>query len=67
MKNCTECGMPIDDSAQLCPYCGTVNRGLDLDESDGLYVCSNCERTVDTKKDEMQPENQEQSKRQRGG
>ena len=50
-----------------CPYCGTVNRGLDLDESDGLYICSNCERTVDTKKDEMQPENQEQSKRQRGG
>ncbi len=24
MKNCTECGMPIDDAAQLCPYCGTV-------------------------------------------
>lgn len=53
-------------SDKICPHCGTVNRGLDLNESDGLYVCSNCENVVDTKKDEMPPENQEQSKPQRG-
>lgn len=49
-------------SDKICPHCGTMNRGLDLDESDGLYVCSNCERTVGTKKDEIQPENQERNK-----
>ena len=45
-----------------CPYCGTMNKGLDLKESDGLYVCSNCERVVDTKKDEPQTDDEAKSK-----
>lgn len=34
-----------------CPYCGTINKALDLKESNGLFVCSNCEKVVDTKKE----------------
>lgn len=34
-----------------CPYCGTINRGLDLKESNGLYICSKCEALIDTKAD----------------
>ncbi len=45
-----------------CPYCGTMNKGPDLKESDGLYVCSNCERVVDTKKDEPQTDDEAKSK-----
>lgn len=45
-----------------CPYCGTMNKGLDLKESDGLYVCSNCERVVDTKKDEPRTDDETKSK-----
>ena len=25
-----------------CPICGTVNRGLDLDETDGWMECERC-------------------------
>lgn len=39
-----------------CPHCGTINRGLDLKESNGLYVCSKCEALVDTKKERSEEE-----------
>ena len=50
-----------------CPYCGTMNKGPDLKESDGLYVCSNCERVVDTKKDEPQTDNEEKTNKEGAG
>lgn len=34
---------------KICPHCGAVNEGLDLTETNGLYVCCNCNETVDTK------------------
>ena len=29
-----------------CPVCGTVNHGLDLEETDGLWECAKCETLV---------------------
>lgn len=29
-----------------CPICGTVNRGLDLDETDGWMECERCHNAV---------------------
>ena len=29
-----------------CPICGTVNRSLDLDETDGWMECENCKNVV---------------------
>lgn len=34
-----------------CPYCGADNIGLDLKETNGLYVCCKCDKLVDTKID----------------
>lgn len=35
-----------------CPKCGALNKNLNLRETDGLFVCSNCKATIDTKKGE---------------
>ena len=29
-----------------CPICGTVNRSLDLDETDGWMECESCHNAV---------------------
>lgn len=34
---------------RICPNCGAVNEGLDLKETDGLFVCCNCNEMIDTK------------------
>lgn len=33
---------------KTCPNCGTINKGLDLVETQGVYVCNNCKRIIDT-------------------
>ncbi len=30
----------------VCPKCGTLQKGLNLDETNGLYICSNCQAEV---------------------
>lgn len=30
----------------ICPICGTVNRSLDLDETDGWMECESCKNVV---------------------
>lgn len=34
---------------KTCPACGTVNENLNLQETDGLYICCQCQALVDTK------------------
>ena len=29
-----------------CPICGSVEKGLNLDETDGWFVCSKCKSEV---------------------
>ena len=36
--------------AKICPQCGARNEGLNLQETDGSYVCCECEAVIDTKK-----------------
>ena len=31
---------------QKCPKCGAEQKGLDLVETDGTYICSNCGEEV---------------------
>lgn len=35
---------------KICPQCGARNEGLNLQETDGSYVCCKCETVIDTKK-----------------
>ena len=35
---------------KICPQCGARNEGLNLQETDGSYVCCKCEAVIDTKK-----------------
>ncbi len=30
----------------ICPYCGAEQKGLDLTETDGSYICSKCGEEV---------------------
>ena len=30
----------------ICPKCGALQKGLNLDETNGLYICSNCQAEV---------------------
>ena len=34
---------PVDEK---CPICGTLNKGLDLEDSDGWMECEHCGNTV---------------------
>lgn len=34
---------------KVCPKCGALNEGLNLQETGGLYVCCKCEAVIDTK------------------
>ena len=33
---------------RICPLCGTINKGLDLQDSKGLYECEKCGTIVHT-------------------
>lgn len=33
---------------EKCPLCGTVNKGLDLEETNGWFECEKCLNTVNT-------------------
>ena len=48
-------------SDKICPYCGAKNKGLDLKESNGLFVCIGCDRLDDTKTEEKQTESSKQN------
>lgn len=39
---------------KICPQCGARNEGLDLQETDGSYVCCKCETVIDTKKSDIE-------------
>lgn len=34
---------------KICPNCGTINEKLDLEETQGVYICSKCKKLIDTK------------------
>ncbi len=36
-----------------CPNCGTENKGLDLVETQGIYICSNCKKVIDAANDKI--------------
>ncbi len=56
----------LGDEAMLvnkkCPYCGTEQKGLDLTESDGSFICSKCERHFIVDNDNIKEITDEQSK-----
>mgnify|MGYP000015262710 FL=1 len=33
---------------EKCPICGTVNRNLNLEETNGWFECENCKQKVNT-------------------
>lgn len=34
---------------KICPNCGTKNKGLDLVETQGVYICCQCRKIIDAK------------------
>ena len=34
-------------TVKVCPNCGTENKGLDLVETKGIFICSNCKKVID--------------------
>lgn len=38
---------------RICPKCGAENKGLDLVETQGVYICCNCKRIIDAKTNEV--------------
>jgi len=43
----------IKMAKKICPNCGTENNGLDLVETQGIYICSNCKKVIDTAGDKI--------------
>ena len=44
----------------VCPKCGALNTGLDLQETLGLYVCNQCMELINTNREQASAElNQE--------
>ncbi|GEM_PF-2848231 len=37
----------------VCPKCGALNTGLDLQETQGLYVCNQCMELIDTNREQV--------------
>lgn len=35
--------MKVDEK---CPLCGTINKGLNLEETEGWFECEKCKQTV---------------------
>lgn len=33
-------------SKEICPICGTENKGLNLDETNGWFICEHCKSEV---------------------
>lgn len=31
---------------EKCPICGTINKGLNLDETNGWFICEHCKGEV---------------------
>lgn len=40
-------------TVKVCPNCGTENKGLDLVETQGIYICSNCKKVIDATNDKI--------------
>ena len=38
---------------KICPNCGTINEKLDLEETQGVYICSKCKKLIDAKTDQV--------------
>lgn len=38
---------------KICPNCMTENKGLDLIETEGIYICSKCKKLINTKINEV--------------
>ena len=38
---------------KVCPKCGALNTGLDLQETQGLYVCNQCMELIDTNREQV--------------
>ena len=43
----------IKMTKKICPNCGTENKGLDLVETHGIYICSNCKKVIDAMNDKI--------------
>lgn len=49
----------------ICPKCGAVQKGLDLKETNGSFVCSNCKKHFIVEGDSIKEVKDEQSKNNR--
>lgn len=41
---------------KVCPKCGALNTGLDLQETQGLYVCNQCMELINTNREQTSAE-----------
>ncbi len=48
-------------TVKVCPNCGAENKGLNLVETNGIFICSNCKKVIDATDNKIldtdQPEN----------
>lgn len=49
---------------KICPQCGARNDGLNLQETNGLYVCCKCEAVIDTKKSDAENNRETENEKQ---
>lgn len=47
---------------KICPNCETINEKLDLEETQGVYICSKCKKLIDAKKNEVVAEDEAEKK-----
>lgn len=38
---------------KICPNCGTENKGLDLVETQGVYICYSCKKVINAADDSI--------------
>lgn len=50
--------------SKICPQCDARNEGLNLQETDGSYVCCKCEAVIDTKKSGTENNREEEYEKQ---
>ncbi len=43
-----------------CPNCGAEQRGLDLEETEGSYICSNCGEHINVNLNDLKENSEEQ-------
>lgn len=41
------------DKNKVCPNCGTENKHLNLDETQGFYICSHCRKVINATTNEI--------------